>query len=88
MDDETMPPELPSDADPMAMLAFLQRVLNTISSGGDLEALMAEAPPGFTELFAEAQRRADAGEVPDIDQVLGMLGDEEPDGGEKEPGGA
>jgi hypothetical protein len=77
MTDDANSPELPPEADPMALLAFLQRVLDTVASGGDLEALMAEAPPGFTELFAEAQRRAEAGDVPDIDAVLGMLGGED-----------
>jgi hypothetical protein len=61
-------------ADPMAMLAFLQRLVATMSSGGDVDALMAEAPPGFQELFADAERRAAAGEVPDLGAMLGMFG--------------
>ncbi len=61
-------------ADPMAMLAFLQRLVATMSSGGDVEALMATAPPGFRELFADAERRVQAGETPDLGALLGMFG--------------
>jgi hypothetical protein len=58
----------------MAMLAFLQRLVATMSSGGDVEALMATAPPGFRELFADAERRVQAGETPDLGALLGMFG--------------
>ena len=74
MDEEMMPAGAGGDADPMAMLAFLQRLIATMSSGGDVHALMAEAPPGFEELFADAERRAAAGEVPDLGMMLGMFG--------------
>ncbi|HEU4829333.1 MAG TPA: hypothetical protein VFT04_09060 [Gemmatimonadales bacterium] len=86
------PPDSPGgDADPMAMLAFLQRLVATMSSGGDVDALMATAPPGFRELFADAERRVQAGETPDLGALLGMFGagdDEEVDGDddEAEPG--
>lgn len=60
--------------DPMAMLAFLQRLMTTMSEGGDVDALMAEAPPGFAELFADAQDRVSRGDVPDLGQLLGGLG--------------
>ena len=78
--DEPVTP--PGDAaDPMAMLAFLQRLVATMSSGGDVEGLMATAPPGFRELFADAERRVQAGETPDLGALLGMFGagDEEDD---------
>lgn len=69
------PPEAPrGDADPMAMLAFLQRLVATMSSGGDVDALMAEAPPGFRELFSDAERRVQDGETPDLGALLGMFG--------------
>lgn len=71
-------------ADPMAMLAFLQRLVTTMSSGGDVDALMAEAPPGFRELFADAERRAAAGEVPDLGAMLGMFGMDVADGDDAE----
>lgn len=70
-------------ADPMAMLAFLQRLVATMSSGGDVEALMATAPPGFRELFADAERRVQAGETPDLGALLGMFG-----AGDEEEGNA
>lgn len=74
-------------ADPMAMLAFLQRLVATMSSGGDVEALMATAPPGFRELFADAERRVQAGESPDLGALLGMFGaEEDEDDGEDAPG--
>ncbi|MDQ2670671.1 MAG: hypothetical protein M3Y31_08575, partial [Gemmatimonadota bacterium] len=41
-----------------------------------VQALMAEAPPGFDELFAEAERRAAAGEIPDLGMMLGLFGNE------------
>ena len=66
--------------DPMAMLAFLQRLVTTMSAGGDVEALMADAPPGFQELFADAERRAQAGEVPDLSQLMGIFGAQMDDG--------
>lgn len=62
------------DADPMAMIAFLQRLVATMSTGGDVEGLMAGAPPGFRELFADAERRVQAGETPDLGALLGMFG--------------
>jgi hypothetical protein len=74
-------------ADPMAMLAFLQRLVATMSSGGDVEALMATAPPGFRELFADAERRVQAGETPDLGALLGMFGaghEDDDDGDETE----
>ena len=82
MDDEMTPAQPGGEPDPMAMLAFLQRLVTTMSSGGDVDALMAEAPPGFQELFADAERRAAAGEVPDLGQLMGMFGasDEEEEG--------
>ena len=75
-------------ADPMAMLAFLQRLVATMSSGGDVEALMATAPPGFRELFADAERRVQAGETPDLGALLGMFGaaEEEDDDAEETEG--
>ena len=83
-----------SDADPMAMLAFLQRLVATMSTGGDVEALMATAPPGFRELFADAERRVQAGETPDLGALLGMFGagddeanDEAEDGSDDEAEG-
>ncbi|MGE5926243.1 MAG: hypothetical protein ACM357_02730 [Gemmatimonadota bacterium] len=66
-------------ADPMAMFAFLQRLVATMSSGGNVEALMATAPPGFRELFADAERRVQAGETPDLGALLGMFGAGEDD---------
>lgn len=77
-----------NDADPMAMLAFLQRLVATMSSGGDVDALMAEAPPGFRELFADAERRVQAGETPELGALLGMFGanDAADDGVDEEPG--
>lgn len=72
--DEEMTPQPTGEPDPMAMLAFLQRLVTTMSSGGDVDALMAEAPPGFQELFADAERRAAAGEVPDLGELMGMFG--------------
>ena len=63
-----------AEADPMAMIAFLQRLVATMSSGGDVEGLMAGAPPGFRELFADAERRVQAGETPDLGALLGMFG--------------
>lgn len=84
MADDITPPEPPSEPpDPMAMLAFLQRMMSTVSEGGDVEALMAEAPPGFAELFADAERRVEAGEMPDLGRVLGMFGGEEEEEGER-----
>jgi hypothetical protein len=82
MDEEMTPGQPGGEPDPMAMLAFLQRLVTTMSSGGDVDALMAEAPPGFQELFADAERRAAAGEVPDLGQLMGMFGagDDEGDG--------
>ena len=62
------------DTDPMAMFAFLQRLVATMSTGGDVDALMASAPPGFRELFADAERRVQAGETPDLGALLGMFG--------------
>jgi hypothetical protein len=77
MADDITPPESGAGepADPMVMLAFLQRLITTMSSGGNVQALMAEAPPGFDELFAEAERRAAAGEIPDLGMMLGLFGD-------------
>jgi hypothetical protein len=73
--DHGEPAASPGDAaDPMAMLAFLQRLVATMSSGGDVEGLMATAPPGFRELFADAERRVQAGETPDLGALLGMFG--------------
>lgn len=74
MNEEVTPGGSGGQADPMAMLAFLQRLIATMSSGGDVHALMAEAPPGFEELFADAERRAAAGEVPDLGMMFGMFG--------------
>lgn len=81
--DHELPESAPGDADPMAMLAFLQRLVATMSSGGDVDALMATAPPGFRELFADAERRVQAGETPDLGALLGMFGagDDEDDEG-------
>lgn len=78
-----------ADADPMAMIAFLQRLVATMSTGGDVEGLMAGAPPGFRELFADAERRVQAGETPDLGALLGMFGadgDDEEDTGDDEGG--
>ena len=53
-----------------------------MSSGGDVDALMADAPPGFRELFADAERRVQAGETPDLGALMGLFGagsDDEPD---------
>lgn len=68
---EGAPGDLP---DPMALLAFVQRMMQTASEGGDMEALMAQAPPGFAAIFEEAQRRAAAGEVPDMSAMMGIFG--------------
>jgi hypothetical protein len=70
-------------ADPLAMIAFLQRLVATMSSGGDVEALMTDAPPGFRELFADAERRVQAGETPDLGALMGLFGagsDDDADG--------
>jgi hypothetical protein len=75
--------------DPMAMIAFLQRLVATMSSGGDVEGLLAGAPPGFRELFADAERRVQAGETPDLGALLGMFGadgDDEEDASDDEGG--
>ena len=97
MSDPTEPSNEPepngpgADADPMAMLAFLQRLVATMSTGGDVEALMAAAPPGFRELCADAERRVQAGETPDLGALLGMFGageDEGNDEGDDGPEGA
>ena len=74
MDEEITGGGAAGEPDPMAMLAFLQRLVTTMTSGGDVNALMAEAPPGFQELFADAERRAAAGEVPDMSQLMWMFG--------------
>ena len=37
-------------------------------------ATVAGAPPGFRELFADAERRVQAGETPDLGALLGMFG--------------
>ncbi len=74
-------------ADPLAMIAFLQRLVATMSSGGDVEALMTDAPPGFRELFADAERRVQAGETPDLGALMGLFGagsDDDEDEGEAE----
>jgi hypothetical protein len=77
-----------ASTDPMAMIAFLQRLVATMSSGGDVEGLLAGAPPGFRELFADAERRVQAGETPDLGALLGMFGadgdDEEEEGDDAE----
>ena len=86
MDEEMTPAQPAGEPDPMAMLAFLQRLVTTMSSGGDVDALMAEAPPGFQELFADAERRAAAGEVPDLGQLMGMFGAFEEEDGTGEDG--
>lgn len=65
-------PPMPPDADPMALLAFMQRLMTTLQQGGDVEALMAQAPPGFEELFLEAQQRMASGDLDGLD--LGALG--------------
>jgi len=75
---DSHPPDPPDSAggpvDPMAMLAFLQRLVETMSRGGDVTALMADAPPGFEALFADAERRVQAGEVPDLSTLMGLFG--------------
>ena len=63
-----------------------------MSSGGDVDALMKEAPPGFEALFADAERRVQAGEVPDMSALMGMFGagveeDEDDEGEDDESGG-
>ena len=80
MSDPTDSPDTPdpveptgADTDPMAMIAFLQRLVATMSSGGDVEGLMAGAPPGFRELFADAERRVQAGETPDLGALLSKV---------------
>ncbi|HEU4699374.1 MAG TPA: hypothetical protein VFS40_09345 [Gemmatimonadales bacterium] len=81
-------PPMPPDADPMALLAFMQRLMAAIQQGGDVEALMREAPPGFQELFLEAQQRMASGDLDgiDLDALMGGglmgLGDDEPVEGE------
>lgn len=93
MSDPTDLPESPdpaepsgADSDPMAMIAFLQRLVATMSSGGDVDALMAGAPPGFRELFADAERRVQAGETPDLGALLGMFGADAEDAEESDDG--
>lgn len=92
-DDPDLPglPPMPPDADPMALLAFMQRLMTTLQQGGDVEALMAQAPPGFQELFLEAQQRMASGDLEgiDLDALMGggMMGpadDDEPVEGEDE----
>lgn len=76
-------------SDPMAMIAFLQRLVATMSAGGDVDALMADAPPGFRELFADAERRVQAGETPDLGALMGLFGggdDDEAEEAEPEEG--
>jgi hypothetical protein len=85
-DDGDLPAESANAADPMAMLAFLQRLVATMSSGGDVDALMATAPPGFRQLFADAERRVQAGETPDLGALLGMFGAADDDEDEEEVG--
>jgi hypothetical protein len=63
-----------------------------MSRGGDVNALMAEAPPGFEALFADAERRVQAGEMPDMSALMGMFGagveeDEEDEDGKAETDG-
>jgi hypothetical protein len=95
MSEEPSLPELPPDADPTALLAFMQRLMTTLQQGGDVEALMAEAPPGFDALFMEAQRRMASGELAGLDPFMGGFGgfDEDADDesaaeeGEAEEGG-
>jgi hypothetical protein len=67
------------------MLAFLQRLVAVMSSGGDVNALMADAPPGFRELFADAERRVQAGETPDLASLMSFFGSAEETAGESEP---
>lgn len=71
MSDVPHMPDLPPDADPAALLAFMQRLMATIQQGGDVDAMLAEAPPGFDALFLEAQRRLAAGELAGFDSLLG-----------------
>lgn len=91
MTDSITPPEdseLPESprhgSDPLAMLAFLQRLVATMSSGGDVNALMADAPPGFRELFDDAERRVQAGETPDLASLMSLFGTAEEDGEERD----
>jgi hypothetical protein len=87
MSDEPRMPELPPDADPAALLAFMQRLMTTLQQGGDLEALMAEAPPGFDALFLEAQRRMASGELAGLDPFMGGFGGFEEDDDDAEGDG-
>lgn len=73
-DDSELPESPRHDAAPLAMLAFLQRLVATMSSGGDVNALMADAPPGFRELFDDAERRVQAGETPDLASLMTFFG--------------
>ena len=94
MSDSVTPPDVPEppeasgrDADPLAMLAFLQRLVATMSSGGDVDALMADAPPGFRELFDDAERKVQAGETPDLASLLAFFGSGEDTAGETDSEG-
>jgi hypothetical protein len=71
MADEPQFPEMPSDADPMALLAFMQRLMGALQRGEDPTPLLADAPPGFQELFLEAQQRMERGELGDLDALAG-----------------
>lgn len=79
MDENPEVPDVPSDApsgapsgvDPAALLAFVQRLMSELAQGGDLHELLAQAPPGFAEVFSEAQRRLDAGQLDDLGLFVG-----------------
>jgi hypothetical protein len=72
MADDPQFPEMPADADPMALLAFMQRLMGALQRGEDPTELLADAPPGFQELFLEAQQRMQSGDLPDLESLGGL----------------
>ncbi|HET8648605.1 MAG TPA: hypothetical protein VFL95_01075 [Gemmatimonadales bacterium] len=71
-------PDLPPGSDPAALMAFMQRLMNEMMQGGDINELLSQAPPGFAELFAEAQRQMESGNL----DGLGLFGGD-PDAGDE-----
>lgn len=75
MTDDPRMPDLPPDADPGALLAFMQRMMLALQQGEDPMDLLAEAPAGFQELFQSVQEQMASGELGDLGELkLGEMG--------------
>ena len=68
---EPLMPDMPSDADPAALMQFMQRILGELQAGRDPSPLLAEAPPGFEQIMAAAQQQMEEGGMPDLGMFMG-----------------